>query len=65
MNREWHQKHKMPDGASENERLRWHLEHTAHCGCRPVPRGLLAKMSETDRRKMARAPAEPERLPLL
>ena len=53
MNREWHDKHKMPDKATTNERIRWHLEHTKNCACRPIPKGLLAKMSVQEKQKVA------------
>jgi hypothetical protein len=43
MNREWHKEHKMPAGATEKERIEWHLEHTRNCTCRPFPKKLLVK----------------------
>lgn len=46
MNREWHKQHKMPDRATEKERIEWHVEHTRYCGCRPAPKALLAKIGE-------------------
>jgi hypothetical protein len=49
MNREWHKEHTMPGGATAKERTQWHLEHTKNCGCRPFPKGLLAKLSEEQR----------------
>ena len=49
MNKEWHKEHKMPDGPTEKERIKWHLEHTKNCACRPMPRELLAKLSEEQR----------------
>ena len=48
MNREWHKQHKMPDGATETERIEWHIEHASNCACRPAPKDLLARMSEHD-----------------
>jgi hypothetical protein len=48
MNREWHKQHKMPERATENERIEWHLEHARNCTCRPVPKGLLAKMGKKE-----------------
>ena len=55
VNREWHEKNKMPAGTTEKERIAWHLEHTAHCACRPFPEGLVAKMSAAEQRKLAHA----------
>jgi hypothetical protein len=52
MNREWHAGHKMPEKATERQRIEWHLEHAKACGCRPVPLGLVGKMSEGERRKI-------------
>jgi hypothetical protein len=46
MNREWHKQHKMPDGATEEERIEWHREHARNCACRPAPKELLAKMEK-------------------
>jgi hypothetical protein len=43
MNREWHKEHKMPAGATEKERIEWHLEHARNCTCRPFPKKLLVK----------------------
>jgi hypothetical protein len=46
MNREWHRQHKMPERATEKERIEWHLEHAKNCTCRPAPKELLAKMEK-------------------
>jgi len=46
MNREWHKQHKMPERATEKERIEWHLEHAKNCTCRPAPKELLAKMEK-------------------
>jgi DNA-3-methyladenine glycosylase I len=37
VNARWHLAHAMPRSASDRERLRWHLQHQKHCGCRPMP----------------------------
>jgi len=55
MNREWHKKHTMPSGATEKQRVEWHLEHTRNCACRPFPKGLLAKLSDAAKRQVAQA----------
>jgi hypothetical protein len=44
MNRDWHEAHVMPKNATTEERIAWHREHTQNCGCRPFPKGLLAKL---------------------
>jgi hypothetical protein len=55
MNREWHKQHKMPSGATVEQRVEWHLEHTKNCACRPFPQGLLTKLSEAEKRRVAQA----------
>ena len=32
----------MPPRPTRTDRLAWHLEHRKRCGCRPIPKGLLA-----------------------
>ncbi len=44
MNAEWHKKHVLPKGASNEERIVWHREHQKRCACRPIPPKLLADM---------------------
>lgn len=44
VNREWHAIHKMPKHPSFEERMHWHLQHAANCGCRPIPKKLLDEM---------------------
>ncbi|HEX4662589.1 MAG TPA: hypothetical protein VH144_03150 [Candidatus Saccharimonadales bacterium] len=41
MNKVWHDKHKMPRDATDAQKLKWHLKHQKHCGCRPIPKSLL------------------------
>jgi hypothetical protein len=36
----------MDKNPTAEERLTWHLEHTAHCGCRPIPASLLSIMAQ-------------------
>lgn len=43
INKEWHEKHKMPKNPTKEERLKWHLEHTKNCSCRPMPKNLMSK----------------------
>jgi len=37
INREWHALHRLGPKAKLEERLSWHLEHAANCGCREMP----------------------------
>ena len=46
LNREWHLEHRMPINATAEERIRWHREHAKACGCRPIPKGVIALMAE-------------------
>lgn len=41
LNKEWHEKNKMPKNPSLEQRIKWHLEHAKHCTCRPIPDKLL------------------------
>ena len=34
INREWHEAHRMPQKATEEQRGRWHSEHVEACECR-------------------------------
>ena len=52
MNREWHEAHKMPERATEKQRLEWHTEHARACGCRPIPASLIAKRSASERERL-------------
>lgn len=51
INSTWHLTHKLPRTAKLEERLTWHVQHAAECGCRDMPptirrelehRGILA-----------------------
>lgn len=44
LNREWHLKNRMPQNATFEQRVKWHLEHQKHCQCRPIPAKLLEQM---------------------
>ena len=46
-NAEWHAKHPMPPRASLEDRVTWHAAHARHCGCRPVPASLAARVKAT------------------
>ncbi len=39
MNKQWHEKNKMPANPTENQRVKWHIEHQVNCDCRkPTPK---------------------------
>ncbi|MFZ2153182.1 MAG: NUDIX hydrolase [Microgenomates group bacterium] len=44
INKEWHQKNKMPKKASLNERIQWHTDHNRECSCRPIPPKIQLEM---------------------
>jgi hypothetical protein len=44
LNRRWHEEHRMPERATDDQRIAWHLEHAQVCGCRPIPKGVLKLM---------------------
>lgn len=41
LNAAWHRAHVMPKHPTQAQRLAWHLAHAEHCGCRPMPAGLM------------------------
>lgn len=47
LNKEWHEKNRMPQNPSVDERLQWHLQHAKHCACRPIPPKLLAAIKKS------------------
>ncbi len=44
LNREWHRKNRMPEKASLEQRLKWHLEHSKNCRCRPIPDKVIEEL---------------------
>ena len=50
INAAWHAAHRMPAKATPAQRLKWHMAHAKHCGCRPFPLSM--------RRKLERAVAQ-------
>lgn len=37
LNKERHLDNKMPPKATLDQKIKWHIEHIAHCKCRPIP----------------------------
>ena len=54
INAEWHRKHPMPPRASMAQRMRWHVAHAKHCGCRPIPATVRAHIAAAKRTKRAK-----------
>lgn len=46
LNRAWHEKNKMPNKATLNQKIQWHTDHARECGCREIPGRILQKMTE-------------------
>jgi hypothetical protein len=44
LNATWHRTHRMPARATMAQRIRWHLAHAKHCGCRPIPTTVQAAL---------------------
>jgi hypothetical protein len=49
LNRAWHQQHVMPKRPSVEQRLRWHVAHARACGCREIPRTIVAELRRRGR----------------
>lgn len=38
INKEWHEKNRMPKCSTKDQRAKWHIEHLKACDCRqPTP----------------------------
>jgi len=46
INKEWHQKHRMPKNPTIEQRIKWHLEHQKNCSCRPITGKLAEEMKK-------------------
>ncbi len=44
---EWHAAHVMAKNPTRAQRIAWHADHAEMCGCRPVPPGMEAEVTET------------------
>jgi hypothetical protein len=45
INKAWHEKNRMPKNPTVAQRIKWHAEHQAECGCRPIPQSLRQLMT--------------------
>lgn len=56
LNKEWHQKNRMPKNPTQDQRIEWHLEHEKNCSCRPISNKLMDEIRryrlESQRRKL-------------
>lgn len=46
MNALWHHQHPLVRNATFAQRIAWHREHQAQCGCRPVPLSLRKQLED-------------------
>jgi hypothetical protein len=46
LNAEWHLKNKMPEKATLDQRIEWHLAHFKNCKCREIPAKLLEEIKK-------------------
>jgi len=46
INKEWHEKNRMPKNPSLDERMKWHIEHAQNCACREMPDKLKAEVAD-------------------
>ncbi|MGZ5367525.1 hypothetical protein [Aeromicrobium sp.] len=44
VNAAWHAEHRMPENPTFDERVEWHDEHMAACGCSPAPDDILVEL---------------------
>lgn len=46
LNKNWHLKNRMPEKATLDQRIAWHLEHAKNCRCREIPEKLKEEMKK-------------------
>jgi hypothetical protein len=52
MNATWHKKHPMPKKPTLDERVQWHLAHAKACGCREIPKTVIAELRRRGQAKL-------------
>jgi hypothetical protein len=45
MNAAWHKAHRMPERATLDDRVRWHVAHAKACDCREMPASIAAEIA--------------------
>ena len=51
INAKWHAAHRMPPRATLAQRLRWHVAHAKHCGCRAMPLSVQRELARIASRR--------------
>jgi hypothetical protein len=46
VNKEWHEKNKMPKNPSHEQKMNWHIDHSKNCSCYPISEKLQKEMDE-------------------
>jgi hypothetical protein len=46
INAEWHTNNKMPKNPTLDQRVAWHIQHAAHCQCRPLEGKMLGEIKK-------------------
>jgi hypothetical protein len=54
LNAKWHAGHPMPERATLAQRVRWHQLHARACGCRPMPKTVVAELARREQTKRTR-----------
>lgn len=44
LSKEWHMAHRMPENATLEQRIEWHLEHARVCKCREMPESIKKEL---------------------
>jgi hypothetical protein len=46
INAEWHSKNRMPKYPTVDQRVKWHMEHSRYCSCRPLSGKILEEIKK-------------------
>ncbi|HEY3387126.1 MAG TPA: hypothetical protein VGK46_11490 [Saprospiraceae bacterium] len=46
INKEWHEKNRMPKNPTMEERIAWHIDHQKHCQCRDMPEKIKQEIKK-------------------
>jgi hypothetical protein len=55
INREWHLGNRMPERATLDQRVAWHIAHAANCSCREMPAAIATEIEKRGLRPAGRA----------
>lgn len=58
VNRKWHDKNRVPKGATTKQRVKWYLVHAKSCACRPVPAKIQRAIDKQSADKSKKSEAE-------